>query len=91
MEYLYVMVLMFLSIFGMVMLIRLFFGALLSSALRRFDVYVKADEDTGEFVRRARRSDLIGDIYLMTDGDDDSARKLAEEYPDVKIVGKTGR
>ena len=87
MQYLYVMALMFLSIFGMVMLIRLFFGALFRSSVRRFDVYVKADENIDEFVGRAHRADFIGDIYLMTDGADESA----EQYPDVNIVGKMGR
>ena len=91
MEFLYVMALMFLSIFGLVMLIRLFFGALFRSSVRRYDVYVRADENIGEFVGRAHRSDFIGDIYLVTDGENVPAEKLADQYPDVNIVGKTGR
>lgn len=92
MQYLYVFILMFLSIFGLVMLIKLFFGALLRSASRQFDVYVKADEDVGEFVEFARRSEHIGNIYLIPrEGREETAEKLAEQYADVTVVGKTGR
>ncbi len=92
MQFVYVFILMFLSIFGLVMLIRLFFSALFAGSRRRFDVYVRADEDIGEFVEFARRSDRIGNIHLIArEGAEDAAARLAEQYPDVDVVGETGR
>ncbi|MGN1422863.1 MAG: hypothetical protein ACI4XA_05765 [Oscillospiraceae bacterium] len=92
MQFVYVFILMFLSIFGLVMLIRLFFSALFAGSRRRFDVYVRADEDIGEFVEFARRSDHIGNIHLIArEGAEDAAAMLAEQYPDVDVVGETGR
>lgn len=93
MEYLYVFVLMFLSIFGLTMLIKLFVQALLNGAQRRFDVYVRADEGVEEFVEYARRCSHIGDINLIVSGDerDKPAAYLAEKFAEVHIVGGQGR
>lgn len=84
---------MFLSIFGLAMLIKLFFGALFRSAARQFDVYVRAEDGLDEFVRFAGKCSHIGKInIILSDGEPDvTARTLAEKFADVNIVGGQGR
>ena len=93
MEFLYVFALMFLSIFGLEMLIRLFFGALLNSAARRFDVYVRAEDGLDEFVRFAGKCSHIGKINIILSGGepDNAARSLAKKFAEVNIIGGQGR
>ena len=93
MEFLYIFALMFLSIFGLAVLMRLFWLALSDGAERQYDVYVKTDENVEEFVDFARKSSHISTVNLILVGNetDESARALAEKYADVRIVGKTGR
>ena len=93
MEFLYVFALMFLSIFGLAMLLKLFFDALLRGAARRFDVYVRNQEGVEEFVRFARKCSHIEKINLIVSGDeqDNTARSLAEKFADVNIIGGQGR
>lgn len=89
MEFLYVFALMFLSIFGLTMLLKLFFGALFRSAARSFDVYVRSGEGVEDFVRFAEKSSHIGKINLILSGDewDDTARCLADKFAEVNIIG----
>lgn len=93
MHFIYVFVLMFLSIFGLAALLRLLADALLDSARRRFDVYVRADEDIGDFIESARRAGFIGEINIIPAGgkQDETAASLAEKYADVHLVGERGR
>ncbi len=90
MEFIYVFLLMFFSIFGLAALIRLFASALFKSSRRRFDVYVRTDEGVDEFVDYARRSPNIGEINLILSGGeaDKQAAFLAEKFADVHTVGK---
>ena len=69
MQFLYVFALMFISIFGLAMLIHLFAKALLDGASREFDVYVGDDEDIEEFLAKAERSSYIGKVYVISDKD----------------------
>lgn len=93
MEFLYVFALMFLSIFGLAMLLKLFFDALLRGSARRFDVYVRNDEGVEEFVRFARKCSHIENVNLILSGGecDDTALSLAEKFADVNIIGGQGR
>ncbi len=89
MDFIYVFLLMFFSIFGLAALIKLFAGALFRSSRRRFDVYVRTDEGVEEFVDYARKSPNIGEINLILSGGetDEEAALLAEKYADVHTVG----
>ncbi len=69
MQFLYVFALMFISIFGLAMLLHLLARALLDSAAREFDVYVGDDENIEEFLDMARRSPHIGKVYVINDKD----------------------
>jgi hypothetical protein len=94
MEYLYVFLLMFLGIFGLAMLIKLFADALMKSACRRFDVYVKSDEGLEEFVDYARKSEHIGEINLIVSNraeQEKTAKILEEKYADVHIANPMSR
>ncbi len=92
MEFLYVFSLMFLSIFGLTMLIKIAVCALLSRNLHRHDVYVRSGEDIGGFVEHMRRSPLVARVVVLSAGNeyDEEAQRLAEKYGNVFFV-KTER
>lgn len=92
MEFLYVFSLMFLSIFGLTMLIKIAVCALLSRDLHRHDVYVRSGEDIGGFVEHMRRSPLVARVVVISAGNeyDEEAQRLAEKYGNVFFV-KTER
>ena len=69
MQFLYVFALMFISIFGLAVLIHLLAKALFDGASREFDVYVGDDEDIEEFLVKAERSAYIGKVYVINDKD----------------------
>lgn len=69
MQFLYVFALMFISIFGLAMLLHLLAKALLDGASREFDVYVGDDENIEEFLDKAKRSPYIGRVYVISDKD----------------------
>ena len=81
MQFLYVFGLMFISIFGLAVLLHLFIKALLDGAAREFDVYVKNDENIEEFIENAEKSPFIGNIYIIADDSEIRGGK----------VGSTGR
>lgn len=92
MEFLYVFSLMFLSIFGLTMLIKIAVCALLSRNLHRHDVYVRSGEDIGGFVEHMRRSPMVARVVVLSAGNeyDEEAQRLAEKYGNVFFV-KTER
>ena len=92
MEFLYVFSLMFLSRFGLTMLIKIAVCALLSRNLHRHDVYVRSGEDIGGFVEHMRRSPLVARVVVLSAGNeyDEEAQRLAEKYGNVFFV-KTER
>lgn len=67
MQFLYVFGLMFISIFGLAVLLHLLAKALLDGATREFDVYVKNDENIEEFIDRAGQAPFIGNVYIIAD------------------------
>lgn len=67
MQFLYVFIMMFISIFGLAMLLHLLAKALLDGATREFDVYVGDDENIEEFLEKAERSPYIGKVYVIDD------------------------
>ena len=67
MQFLYVFGLIFLSVFGLAMLLRMLAKALFDGASREFDVYVKDDENIDEFIEQAKRSPFIGKVYISAD------------------------
>ncbi len=91
MEFVYVFVLMFVSIFGLAMLLRLLAEALLDSCCRRFTVIVREDENIEEFIRCARKAPFIGTIEIIRRRDGDSiAPALAEKYDEIRIAEPQG-
>ena len=92
MEFLYVFSLMFLSIFGLTMLIKIAVCALLSRDLHRHDVYVRSGEDIGGFVEHMRRSPLVARVVVLSAGNeyDEEAQRLAAKYGNVFFL-KTER
>ena len=67
MRFLYVFGLMFLSIFGLVMLVRELVIALKIGGTRQFDVYVKANDNLEEFLRYAEKSPSIGTVKVIAE------------------------
>lgn len=87
MEFVYVFVLMFVSIFGLATLLRLLAEALLDSCCRRFTVIVREDENIEEFIRCARKTPFIGTIEIVRRRDGDSiAPALAKKYDGIRIL-----
>lgn len=89
MRFLYIFVMMFLSIFGLAVLLKILFSALLDSSSRKFEVYVKDSGDIEEFLENARKSAFIGRVIVITDKSGDELRALSEKYADVGFVGTT--
>lgn len=91
MEFIYVFILMFISTFGLAMLLRLLADALIKGACRRFDVYVREDENIEEFIRYARKAPFIGSIEVIEKQSGSRAAELAEKYDNVFVAEKRGR
>lgn len=89
MRFLYVFVMMFLSIFGLAVLLKILFNALLDSGSRKFEVYVKDTGDIEEFIENARKSAFIGRVIVITDKNGEELRSLCEKYADVGFVNTT--
>lgn len=91
MQFLYVFTMMFLSIFGLAVLLKVLFGALLDGSRRKFEVYVRDQEDIEEFLESARKSAFIGKIIVITDKSGGELRRISEKYADVGFVGSMER
>lgn len=89
MRFLYVFVLMFLSIFGLAVLLKVLFHALFDSSVRKTDIFVRDGEGLEEFLEIARRSAFIGRITVITDKKGSELKALCEKYADVGFVGET--
>ena len=85
MEFLYIFLLMFLSIFGLSMLIKLAAGAILSGCTREHDIYVRSGEGIAEFVEFARKNPHIGRVTILAAGNDwdKVAEGLSRRYGNV--------
>lgn len=79
-EFLEIFAMIFLLIFGFVVLLKILFGALLDSSRRRFDVYIKDREDIEEFLESARKSAFIEKVIVITDKNNETLRKVMEKY-----------
>lgn len=89
MRFLYVFALMFLSIFGLAVLLKILFNALLDSSTRKFRVFVRDEEGIEEFLDNARKAAFIGRVIVITDKKGDELRALCEKYADVGFIGDT--
>lgn len=85
MRFLYVFTMMFLNIFGLAVLLKVLFGALLDGSSRKFEVFVKDQEGIEEFLEKARRSAFVGKVIVITDKSGGELRRLAEKYADVDL------
>lgn len=79
-EFLYVFAMMFLSIFGLVVLLKVLFSALLDSSRRKFEVYIRDREDIEEFLESAKKSAFIEKVIVITDKNSGTLRKISEKY-----------
>ena len=86
MQFLYVFSLMFLSIFGLAVLVKLAAYAVMTSGMRRHDVYVRSG-----FVEHVRRSPGVNRVVILSSGDenDEEARRLAQKYSNVYFINDT--
>lgn len=91
MQFLYVFILMFISIFGSAVLVRLFFSALCDGSARKFEIYVRQDENIEELLANREKNPNIGRICVIVNKDDDSLEGLSEKYADVTIIGDPER
>lgn len=91
MQFLYVFSLMFLSIFGLAVLMKLLAYALMSRGMRRHDVYVRSGEDIGGFVEHMRRSPGVSRVVILSSGGeyDEEAQRLAQKYGNVYFIKDT--
>ena len=81
-EFLYVFAMMFLSIFGLAVLLKVLFSALLDSSRRKFEVYIKDCENIEEFLESAKKSAFIEKVIVITEKSDKSEalRKITKKY-----------
>ena len=91
MQFLYVFVLMFLSIFGLAVLVHFLFRALLDNSSRKFEIYVREDENIEELLENIGKNPNIGRVCVIVNKDSRGLERLAEKYADVRIVGQTER
>lgn len=91
MQFLYVFSLMFLSIFGLAVLIHLLFKALMDGSSRKFDIYVREDENIEELLANIGKNPNIGRVCVIVNKGDRGLERLADKYTDVKIIDSTGR
>ena len=89
MRFLYVFALMFLSIFGLTVLLKILFSALLDGSSRKFRVYVRDEEGIEEFLNNARKAAFIGRVIVRTNKKGDELRSLSEKFADVGFIGET--
>lgn len=91
MQFLYVFSLMFLSIFGLAVLVKLAEYAVMTRGMRRHDVYVRSGEDISGFVEHVRRSPGVNRVVILSSGDenDEEARRLAQKYSNVYFINDT--
>ena len=80
---------MFLSIFGLAVLVHFLFRALLDSSSRKFDIYVREDENIEELLENIGKNPNIGRVCIIVNKDGRGLERLTEKYADVKIVGDT--
>lgn len=87
MEFLYVFVLMFLSIFGLTVLVQILARALLDGSSRKFEIYVRENEDIEELLANLRKNPNIGRVCVVVNGSCGDLSELSRKYDDVEIVG----
>ena len=80
---------MFLSIFGLAVLIHLLFKALMDGSSRKFEIYVREDENIEELLANLGKNPNIGRVCVIVNKGDRGLERLTEKYADVKIVGNT--
>lgn len=86
MQFLYVFALMFLSTFGLVMLVKLFAKALLDGSARKFEIYVRDDGNVEELLMNLRNNPNIGRVCIIEDCKSGDLTELEKKYDGVKIV-----
>ena len=89
MQFLYVFSLMFLSIFGLAVLIHSLFRALMDGSSRKFEIYIRDNENIEEFLANIEKNPNIGRVCVIVDKNAEGIERLAEKYSDVKIIGGT--
>lgn len=93
MQFLYVFSLIFLSVFGLAVLILLGVRAFLHHGAHRHDVYVRSGEDIGGLVESVRRSPYVGRVIILSAGNDwdEEAERVSQRYTNVFFLTKTER
>ncbi len=86
MQFLYVFFMIFLMIFGLVLLVRILAKTMLDGSSRKFDVYVDEDDYIEEFVQNARKSAFIGRINIIKKDSADMDSGIACKYGDVRYI-----
>lgn len=87
MNFLYVFALMFVAIFGLAVLAKLFIKALTDGATRKFEIYVRNDDNIEELLINLRKNPNIGRVCIIVKENSGELAALEEKYDDVKIVG----
>ena len=90
MEYAYIFSVIFLSMFGLAMLLGVLFKTLLAGSRSMFDITVDIGSDISgadEFVRFARKSGFAGVITLIVNEDSEKgAEIIARKYEAVRVA-----
>lgn len=90
MQFLYVFSLIFLSVFGLAVLLLLGARAIASHGAVRHDVYVRSGEDIGGLVESVRRSPYVGRVVILAAGNewDEEAERISQIYGNVFFLNK---
>lgn len=86
MEFLYVFALMFLSIFGLAVLVRLFTKALIDGSSRKFEIYVHSDENIEELLKNLDNNPNIGQVYVIVNEYRGDISELEDKFENVKVL-----
>ena len=86
MQFLYVFALMFLSIFGLAVLVRLFTKALIDGSSRKFEIYVRNDDNIEELLKNLDNNPNIGQVYVIVNEFRGDVSELEDKFENVKIL-----
>lgn len=86
MQFLYVFALMFLSIFGLAVLVRLFSKALIDGSARKFEIYVRDDDNIEELLKNLDSNPNIGKVYVIVNEYRGNIFELEDKFENVKVL-----
>lgn len=92
MQFLYVFTLMFISIFGMAVLVRLIANALSVGSCKKIELYAADDdENIDKLLADLGKDPRVDRVCVILNKDSGSLERLSEKYGEIRFVGDPER